>query len=398
MNKEYDKYEVNDFLKDNDFLLWRISPTAESDAFWSQFIKEYPIQVKHLERAIQIIQSMDINNSRLTQEDMEDLEIIYSQTKELYNNKKTKLNPRLYYVGVAASIAVLCALSILYYISKPISRMEGGSAAIVESQTVSTNIQLQLGTSEKIVFANDADFILNSKGEIQISEKSARHIILTKTTKQGQDNQLIVPHGKRASLTLSDGTKVWINSGTNLSFPSIFAKACREISVNEGEVYMEVTKDKKKPFFVNTSFGKVKVLGTRFNITAYSEDQTKSIVLAEGGVEVILPFSGSLYLKPDQMLSISNNISHIFSVDSYNYICWKDGIMKFTNEKLENILLRLSRHYGVEFICDETSRQKACTGKMLLFDDLDEVLKTLTDIFPIQYKVKNDSVEINVKP
>lgn len=398
MNKEYEKYEVADFLKDDEFLLWRLSPTTESDAFWYQFIKQYPMQDKHLKRAIEIIQSMDINNSRLTQEDMRDLDIIYSKTKELYTIKKTKLRFRLYYAGAAASITVLCVLSILYYISKPISRMEGGSAAIVETQAASTNIQLQLGTSDKIVFANDVDFILSSNGEIHISEKSDRQIILTKRTNPGQDYRLIVPHGKRASLTLSDGTKAWINSGTNLSFPSQFAKDSREILVNDGEVYVEVAKDKKKPFFVNTSFGKVKVLGTRFNISDYREDRTKSIVLAEGSVEVILPFSGSLYLKPDQMLRVSNNISHILSVDSYNYICWKDGIMKFTNEKLETILRRLSRHYGVEFICDETSRQKACTGKMLLFDNLDEVLKTLTDIFPIEYKVKNDSVEINVKP
>ncbi|MGV8138498.1 MAG: FecR family protein [Mangrovibacterium sp.] len=189
-----------------------------------------------------------------------------------------------------------------------------------------------------------------------------------------------------------------MNSGSRITFPSAFTAGIREIVLEEGEIYLEVAKDDTKPFQVRTSFGAVKVLGTRFNVMAYQADAVKSVVLAEGSVEVDFGLPGSLKLRPDEMLSITDETYRVDPVTAYNYTCWKDGIMKFTDEKLENVLLRLSRHYGVEFSCDEKLRAKACTGKMVLFDDIDHVLTTLSDIFPIQVQKSENQIQIDVEP
>ena len=118
-------------------------------------------------------------------------------------------------------------------------------------------------------------------------------------------NQLVVPRGKRSSVELADGSKLWLNSGSRAIYPVVFSKKNREIFI-EGEGYLEVSHDASRPFYVVTDAVKVKVLGTKFNISAYKEDNQVSVVLVEGSVEASVGLQ-KVVMKPDQIMNYAIN-------------------------------------------------------------------------------------------
>ena len=210
---------------------------------------------------------------------------------------------------------------------------------------------------------------------------------------------LLVPYGKRSFLTLRDGTKVWVNSGTEVRFPVNMEGRERSIYV-DGEIYIEVSKDKERPFYVHTSGFDVRVYGTKFNVTSYKADSDKSVVLVEGSVSVWTKEKETkeVFLHPNQMYNTNGADAKVTNVNALQYITWKDGIWQFTSERLESIALRLSRYYGVDIHCDERTAAKSCTGKLILFDDVDKTLRIIEEIFGVRYETNQNEIIISMNP
>lgn len=204
---------------------------------------------------------------------------------------------------------------------------------------------------------------------------------------------IVVPCGRRSFLILPDSTKVWVNAGTILRFPQQFQADNRTIHVN-GEIYLEVKKDPTRPFFVKTSQMDIQVLGTSFCVTAYQEEEAQSVVLKEGLVTVNDRNGTEQKITPDEMLVLSQDQMTVKEVDSYNYISWIDGILQFKERNLGQILDQLSRYYRISFNCPEKLESFKCSGKLVLFDDIHQVLKTLQTSLPISYQEKDEVIEI----
>ncbi|MDR1089955.1 MAG: FecR family protein, partial [Prevotella sp.] len=210
-------------------------------------------------------------------------------------------------------------------------------------------------------------------------------------------NQLIVPPGKRTVLNLPDGTKVWVNSDTRLIYPASFSHDMREIFVN-GEIYIDVAKDEKRPFIVKTKDMEVRVLGTKFNITAYEEDDEKTVVLVSGSVQINTKNNNdSALLTPEQMYVNEKGQTHITTVDTKTYTSWIDGIYFCKNLNLENILQRLSRYYGVEIACDPSVGKEIFSGKLDLKENLDSIFDGIAFAIPISYTESNGAYLITPK-
>ena len=202
--------------------------------------------------------------------------------------------------------------------------------------------------------------------------------------------QLKVPYGKRATLKLSDGSQIWVNSGSTIIYPSTFNKNAREIFV-EGEVYLEVEPNKDWPFIVTSDQMEIRVLGTSFNLTAYKDEKQTKLVLVDGSV-LAKPKNGNVIeMEPNQMLSINQDASSIQTVDVSNYISWRDGIYTFRSESIENILLRLSRYYNVIMKLPSTYSGITCSGKLVMRENLTQLLDGLSSITPMRYKITEDN-------
>ena len=105
-----------------------------------------------------------------------------------------------------------------------------------------------------------------------------------------------------------------------------------------------------------------------------------------------------IFLHPDQMYHTTNRGPMITHVNALQYITWKDGIWQFTSESLESIALRLSRYYGVDIHCDEKTAVKSCTGKLILFDDVDKTLRIIEEIFGVRYETNQNEIIISMNP
>ena len=260
---------------------------------------------------------------------------------------------------------------------------------------------LTLPGDSVIAFDENTEVIIDEQGSLTVSGNNQKALFASKVQSPEKEteikmNKLVVPWGKRSSLVLADGSKIWINSGSTLEFPSVFSISERLIRV-DGEIYIEVTKNESKPFIVNTGKFDVTVTGTTFNVSAYNDDEVHNVVLVEGSVNVHAANNTTITLEPNDCFSLSNGNVEKQKVDVYDYISWKDGIYRFAGESLENILKRLSRYYDVSFVCDDNVKSMQLRGKLALMEDFTSVLDNIEVIVPIKYEIENDKILISKK-
>lgn len=382
----------NRLLQNKSFIRWRLFPSEEDHLYWEAYIREHSELKKEFDKAIRIIKSIKLNTQKLSPEEKQDIFKLIQKDIERRNRKK-----RYYlFTGVSAVACIALVLVLLRFtVFIPQNEVpEPVSVTVRDDMADSKEIQLILADDKMIMIENESDILYNKQGEIIINESVSEEQIKTDKNKvaTARLNTLVVPKGRRSNLTLSDGTRVWINSGTVLKFPAEFDEEKREIWVN-GEMYIEVAKDKSRPFYVNTSRMKVNVLGTRFNVSAYPEDREYSVVLVEGSVNVDVE-NNKYELLPDQRLLLADNQVSTQEINVYDYISWKDGLLQFSREPLSDILTRLSRYYDIDIVCDEQVRDMQCNGKLVLFDNIEDVLETIYNTIPIKYTLHENYVKI----
>lgn len=252
----------------------------------------------------------------------------------------------------------------------------------------SNDIQLILSEGRKLVMdGKESRLYYKEGGKIAISSGKTQ---LDEENETGY-NQLIVPSGKRSFITFSDGTRVAVNANTRIVYPSEFSGHKREIYVN-GEVYLQVSPDKKHPFVVKTNRMEVEVLGTEFNVSAYDFTKNQSVVLVSGKVEVDTYKYPKKVLKPNDMLTYDGQDDglRVNTVDVSEYISWVDGYYCFNHEKIEIITEKLSRYYGKRVIPDSGLIGLTCSGKLDLRDDLRDVLEVLSKTIPAQIETRDN--------
>ena len=196
--------------------------------------------------------------------------------------------------------------------------------------------------------------------------------------------RLTVPEGEHVDMTLSDGTRLYVNSGSEVEIPSVFDPEKRKIRMT-GELYLEVAKDGERPFFVETEDFDVRVYGTSFNVSAYPEDGVSSVVLVEGSVAVS---AGDMtrFIEPGQKMEISGGRMDVSDVDVMEYVGWKDRIIITGGQTLDQIMQKLARYYGADISVSDEVAGMMMNGKLDLQEDLSSVLDNLCILLPLEYE------------
>ena len=216
-------------------------------------------------------------------------------------------------------------------------------------------------------------------------------------------NVLRVPYGKQFKVRLVDGTDVYLNSGSVLKFPSNFNNKLQRVVSLEGEAYFVVAKDKNIPFIVNTKEIDTKVFGTKFNVSTYANINVTEVVLVEGRVGVQENKGNRknkndyLIIKPSQKaykIKKSGNI-HVVDVDIDKYIAWKDGILMFENENMENILKILERQFNVAIQNNYSELSSHRFTGTFKTENIDEILKTIRGHTYFLYSNEENNITIN---
>jgi len=208
-----------------------------------------------------------------------------------------------------------------------------------------------------------------------------------------------VPAGQNAWLTLADGSKVWLNSGSTLTFPNCFIKKTRRVYL-EGEGYFEVQANKEKPFIVSAKSYDIKALGTAFNVNAYKQSSGFETALIKGEVEISDKIKNHIVtLTPNNRAVLVDNELSVVPIENTNYFLWREGIIYF-DEPMAVVLKKLELYFDVNIQINNKSvlqNKRTCTGKFRTRDGLDHILQVLqlTGHFTYHKNDEENMVTIN---
>ena len=211
-----------------------------------------------------------------------------------------------------------------------------------------------------------------------------------------------VPAGQRAQITLADGTRVWLNAQSTLTYASNFGRGERNVEL-DGEAYFEVAKNKDIPFYVHTEMNKVKVVGTSFNVCAYTGSKEFGTTLVEGIVDIYPANSNQMItrLQKDEVFLNEDGKCKKTILPSYKYLRWKEGLYCFDDAPFNGILGRLEKYYNVKITVanPELLNYGSFTGKFREQDGIEHILRTISKDHPFEFTINEakDSITIYKK-
>jgi ferric-dicitrate binding protein FerR (iron transport regulator) len=383
-----------DFLRDRQFIQWQLMPDEALNSYWDDFLGQHPELEKEMQRAVAYLKKQGMNKSDLTENERTEL---LKRIQKTIRQEKTIKKRKLFWYSSAAAVAILLVAIGISLFYSPAKHAGLHDKELIIGELLS-NQDIQLVTSEEsISFQNDVEVTLNEAGTAEIIQSNKE----SSTIQIARDklNSLIVPYGKRTTLTLADGSKVWLNSGSVLEFPAQFGGKNREIRLTSGEMYIEVSPDKEKAFHVQTVNFSVQVYGTKFNISTYS-GSPQSVVLVEGSVGLQSKGHKELFITPSEKAVYSGSGTFdTQNVDVDQYISWKDGYLSFDKTPMTEVLRQIGRYYNLsfDFENDVNLQKRTCTGKIYLSDNLDNVMTTIALLSSTKYEKQDNKIYITNK-
>lgn len=210
-------------------------------------------------------------------------------------------------------------------------------------------------------------------------------------------NTLTTGNGETYTIRLPDGTLVFLNAGSSLSYPASFGNSDRRKVSLVGEGYFEVAKDKQHPFIVHTNYQEVEVLGTHFNINSYAEEGETKTTLLEGLVKVS-GSAGTRVLQPGQQAELSVKGISVKNVEVEDAVAWKNGYFMFNSERLESIMNRIARWYNVKLIYEDPELKKETFfGRVSRSEHIEKVLTALEGTDVLRFEIEGNLIKIKRK-
>lgn len=207
-------------------------------------------------------------------------------------------------------------------------------------------------------------------------------------------NTMSTPRGGQYQIVLADGTKVWLNASSSLTFPSHFADNNRKVKLS-GEAYFEVAHDARKPFYVQTAEGEVEVLGTTFNVMAYPDEQYSQITLLTGSVKVNRA-KEAIRLLPGQQAEIKQDSENmrVHTVDLETIVAWKNGVFLFDQSELSQVMRQVGRWYNAEIEYVDKVPAAKLTGMVSRKDSLSVLLDILERAGGLDFEVQENKIMV----
>ena len=251
--------------------------------------------------------------------------------------------------------------------------------------------EIVLDSAGKGLLAQQAGAIIYQPANGQIAYRESDSLLAKKLLPE--HHTLRTPKGGEYEIVLPDGTAVWLNAASSITFPTAFTGNVRNVSVT-GEVYFEVAKNAAMPFKVKVDDATIEVLGTHFNISAYTDDPVVKTTLLEGAVRVVTGHASTL-LKPGQQAQFTNGgstIKLITTADTEEAVAWKNGSFNFKNQDIGIVMNQIGRWYNMEIVYEGKKPEGLILGIMSRRTDLATVLTSLELTSGIHFEIKNSTV------
>jgi len=325
-----------------------------------------------------------------------EIEVYEKETKHL------KMRKILQSFSVAAAILLVLAFG-AYFLKKRTTVPKGEFMAQHDVIAPAANkAVLVLANGSRILLEDAAKGEIAKQQGISITKTADGEIVYTVLENGNINDQetallntISTPRGGQCRVILPDGTKVWVNSASSLSYPAAFKGQERLVELN-GEAYFEVAKNKEMPFRVKTKIQTVEVLGTHFNINSYDDEPSIKTTLLEGSVKV-LTGKNETFISPGQQAIVERQGGKITKDQEINIdkvVAWKNGIFSFENDDLKSIMRQISRWYDVEVIYSGDFPEDKFFGDISRTSNLSQVFKIL-ELNNVHFDVKGKTIRVS---
>lgn len=351
-----------------------------------------------------IVESWHLHEIRNSQyiPSKEDIEIVHNRTwNNLISHIKDQKNSipakKIWTkIAIAASLLFITSTAVLIYI-KPFPK---SSISVLTKNDVAPGTDkatLILDNGQRVYLNQSTNEHIAVQGgtNIRKSEGVLIYDLTSQTTKKSiTTNKLETPKGGKYQILLPDGSKVWLNSASTLTYPTSFRGKERKVTL-DGEAYFEVAKDKERVFKVISGTQTIDVIGTHFNIRSYKDEMESQTTLAEGKVKIS---KGDIQkiLKPGQAAFTNKHSKtiHIGNTDLEKDLAWKNNEFIFNGDDLKSIMRELSRWYDVEVVYDGNFNQSRYWGVVSRSKNISEVLKMLQLTGKINFKIEGRRITL----
>jgi hypothetical protein len=387
--------KLSKYLEDQRFIQWVFYSNKELEKWWKEFEVDNPKEKHNIKLARKILKKLHTSDKQLSEEEKI---IIFSKILKEIEEKKYDSNIKIFYLSFIryAAVAILFFLigALLFY--KKDNFNPYFSIQSLEEPINQTVAKLIRPDGESILLEDDKSVIEYSEdGRVKVNDNVISDSIPKRNDKT-ELNQLIIPYGKTSEILLPDGTTVYLNAGSRLVYPEYFFDKNREVLL-VGEAFFEVKEDMNQPFVVQTTELRIKVLGTKFNVSAYPTDNVVETVLTEGLVRIqqnnATLFSDNIELVPGQLAAFNktSRLTTLKTVNTENYTIWKDGLCKFEGTDLSRIIKKMERFYNIRFqYSDPVLGTIKITGKLELNEDREEIINRIAVVASVKIKKIGD--------
>lgn len=311
----------------------------------------------------------------------------------------TQIGTRSLWPKIAAAAVLILGFGLYFLIG---SQKEQKQAQDSTSKTTYSDLPpggnkavLTLGDGSNIVLDNAGNGNLATQGNTNIL-KSKNGELVYKNGNQVNEavvfNSLTTPKGGQYHIVLPDGSKVWLNAASSLRFPTVFTGNERRVEIT-GEVYFEIAHNAKMPFIVKANDTEVAVLGTHFNVMAYTDEKFLRTTLLEGSVRVSKGGKFALLTPGQQARLNSNGINVLSNVNIDQEMAWKNGFFQFEDDNLETIMRQVSRWYDVDVAYEGSVSRERFTGRLPRNANISKVLKILS-LSGLKYKIEGKTITV----
>lgn len=328
-------------------------------------------------------------------EKQEIIKNIFAQSEEYIKIPKERNTVNLWLrITAAASIVLLLSFGSYFLIHKnPIAKVAKNK--VYDVAPGRNQATLILANGQKIILTKGLRGQLATQGNAIVKADNAITYTASRSSSTDiQYNTMSTVRGEQSPypLILADGTKVWLNAASSITFPTAFNGKKRMVKIT-GEAYFEVAHNAAKPFVVTLPNQTVEVLGTHFDINAYTDESAVKTTLLEGSVKVYNDKSARV-IKPGQQAILQNNELSVANVNTEEAIAWKEGYFRFDNERIESIMRKLARWYDIDVQYAGTVPDDEFTGVASRSRNISDVLKKLEYYNTVHFKIQGRRVTV----
>jgi hypothetical protein len=373
--------------------LFQVIHASANDAELTALIQQAWNNLEVTDPLFDPVKSMNMLNSILQNET--DQDNVYKIRPPDHHKLWVKL-------GVAAALMVFVGFGAYVFLNQ--KKQQGIKRNMAKAQPLhdvlpgGNKALLTLANGKTIYLDSAQNGILAKEGNAQINKTRDGQLVYeagqSRPNSQASANNIITtPRGGQYQLVLNDGSKVWLNSASSLSFPAVFTGKTRDVEIT-GEAYFEVAKNAAMPFRVKTNHVVVEVLGTHFNMMAYNDEAVMKTTLLEGAVKISNQQNTS-FLKPGQRASLNQNgqINVVDDPDAEDSIAWKNGLFQFKDAGIEAIMRQVARWYDVEVSYEGKIPLREFTGEISRNVKASELLGMLK-YTGVNYKIEDKHITI----